>query len=147
MSPVMTRPRPQAERSRLQRDVVVFVMGGLLAIALILGLLAAVAGPTVVDRVSIQNATPYTVEVEVTGAARDGWIALGPVSPGARRDVTDVIDAGDRWIAHVSSAGTDGGEVVVRRGALEHNGWVITIPDEVTNRLAGNGATPPAPRG
>jgi hypothetical protein len=108
--------------------------------------MAAVEGPTFVDRVSVRNPTPYTLEVDVTGADRDGWLPLGPVSPGGRLNLRDVLDNGDRWVVRVATAGVDGGEVVVSRDALERNGWVITIPDEVTNRLAANGAIPPAPR-
>jgi len=143
---VLTRP-PQAAPSRLGRDVAKLVVGGVVALALIIGLMAAVEGPAFVERVSVRNPTPYVLDVQVTGADRDGWLALGPVSPGGGRlGLRDVVDKGDRWIVHVSSAGIDGGEVVVSRGALERSGWVITIPDEATNRLAANGATPPAPR-
>jgi hypothetical protein len=121
-------------------------VGALLALSVIIGVMAAVEGPTFVDRLSIRNATPYTLEVDVTGADRDGRLPLGPVSSGGLLNLRDVVDKGDRWIVHVSSAGIDGGEVVVTRDGLERSGWVITIPDEVTNRLAQNGATPPAPR-
>ena len=121
-------------------------VGAILALAVIIGVMAAVEGPTFVDRLSIRNATPYTLEVDVTGADRDGRLPLGPVSSGGRLNLRDVVDKGDRWIVHVSSAGIDGGEVAVTRDGLERSGWVITIPDEVTNRLAQNGATPPAPR-
>jgi hypothetical protein len=121
-------------------------VGALLALSVIIGVMAAVEGPTFVDRLSIRNATPYTLEVEVTGADRDGWLPLGPVSPSGRLNLRDVVDKGDRWVVHVSSAGIDGGDVVVTRDALERSGWVITIPDGATSRLAANGATPPAPR-
>jgi hypothetical protein len=124
----------------------VVLVGGLVAVALIIGVLAAVEGPAFVSRVSIDNATPYTLEVEVTGSDRDGWLALGPVSPGGRRRLSDVVDTGDRWVTRVSSAGVAGGEFVVTRDELERNGWVIAVPDAVTNRLAQNGVTPPAPR-
>jgi hypothetical protein len=146
VSPVLTRPHPQAAPTRLGRDLAVLVVGGLVALAIIIGVMAAVEGPTFVDRVSIENATLYTLDVEVTGADRDGWLALGLVSPGDRRAVSDVVDEGDRWVVRVSSAGIDGGEVAVSRDELERSGWVITIPDEATNRLAENGATPPTAR-
>jgi hypothetical protein len=146
VSPVLTRPHPQTAPARLGRDVAKFLVGGLVALALIIGLMAAVEAPAFVDRVSVRNPTPYALDVQVTGADRDGWLALGPVSPGGRLSLRDVVDEGDRWIVHVSSAGIDGGEIVVSRAALERSGWVITVPDEATNRLAANGATPPTPR-
>lgn len=143
MSPVLTRPRPQAAPARLGREFAMFVVGGLVALALIVAVLAAVEGPTFVDRVSIRNSTPYALDVDVTGAQRDGWLPLGPVSPGGRLDLSDVVDNGDRWVVRVSSAGIDGGEVVVSRQELERSGWLITIPDDVSARLAANGVSPP----
>jgi hypothetical protein len=145
VSPVLTRP-PQAAPARLGRDFAKLVVGGLVALAVIIGVMAAVEGPVFVDRVSIRNPTPYTLDVQVTGADRDGWLPLGPVSPGGRLNLRDVVDKGDRWVVHVSSAGIDGGEVAVSRGELERGGWVITIPNAATSRLAANGATPSAPR-
>jgi hypothetical protein len=146
VSPVLTRPHPQAAPVRLGRDFAMLVVGGLVAVAVIIGVLAAVEGPAFVDRVSIRNATPYTLDVEVTDADRDGWLPLGPVSPGDRRSLSDVVDKGDRWVVRVSSAGIDGGQVAVSRDELERNGWVITIPDDVSARLAANGLNPPSPR-
>lgn len=145
MSPVLTRPRPQAAPARLGREIALLAAGALLALAVVLGASAAVEGPSYVDRLTIHNATPYALEVEVASADRDGWVDLGPVSPDARHDFSAVIDNGDRWVVRVSSAGIDGGQVEVGRDQLERHGWVVTLPDEVSARLAGNGATVPAP--
>jgi hypothetical protein len=146
VSPVLTRPRPQAAPARLGRDLTMVAFGGLLALGVILGVSAAVEGPSYVDRLTIRNATPYLVEVEVTSGDREGWLDLGPVSAGERHDFADVIDKGDRWAVRLSSAGTDGGELVMSRDELERGGWVVTISDQVSARLAANGATPPTPR-
>jgi hypothetical protein len=145
MSPVLTRP-PQASRTRPGRDIIALLVGGIAAVGIILGVLAAVEGPAYVDRLSIENATPYALEVEVAGADRDSWLTLGPVSPGERRSFSDVVDKGERWVARVSSAGVDGGEVATSRNDLERGGWVLTIPDEVTSRLAERGVAQPTPR-
>ena len=141
MGPVLTPAPPQAASTRLGRNVVVVVGGGLLALALILGVLWSVRSPGVVDRLTIDNRTPYPVEVSAAGASGDAHLDLGPVSAGTRHTFEAVVDQGDRWVVHVTSASTDGGEVVVRRHDLQQADWVITIPDRVGAKLAERGAT------
>ena len=141
MGPVLTPAPPQAAPTRLGRNVVVGVVGGLLALALTLGVLRSVEGPMVVDRVTVNNRTPYAVEISVAGARGDSGLDLGPVSPQARHAFESVVDQGDRWVVHVTSANSDGGEFVVRRSELQRTDWVITIPDAVGARLADRGAT------
>jgi hypothetical protein len=146
VSPVLTRPRPPAARARLRRDIAVVTVAALVALAVILGVSAAVEGPSYVDRLTIRNATPYPVEIEVSGDDRDGWLDLGRVSPGERHDFGTVVDKGARWVVRVSSAGTNGGQLELGRDELARVGWEFTIGDEVSARLADNGLTPPRPR-
>jgi hypothetical protein len=141
VSPVLTRPRPQDARTRFGRDIALLVAGALVALAVIIGVSAAVEGPAYVDRISIRNATPYAIDVEVTNGDRDGWTNLGPVSPDERDDFRAVVDKGDRWVVRVSSAGIDGGQIEVGREQLARRNWEITIGDEISGRLAENGAT------
>ena len=141
MGPVLTPAPPQAAPTRLSRNIVAAVVGGLVALALILGVSRAVQGPGVVDRVTINNPTPYPVEVSLAGASGAAGLDLGPVSPEARHVFESVLNQGDRWVVHVTSASADGGEFVVRRSDLEHGNWVITIPDAVASRLADSGVT------
>jgi hypothetical protein len=124
----------------LGRNVVFAVVGGLLALALVLGVLRLVQGPTVVDRVTVNNSTPYAVEISVAGGRGDSGLDLGPVSPQARHAFESVVDQGDRWVVHVTSAGSDGGEFVVRRSDLQRADWVIRIPDGVGAKLGESGA-------
>jgi len=142
MSPVLTRPRPRAAPPRLGREIALLAVGGLVALAVILGVSAAVEGPSYVDRLTIHNPTPYPVEIQVADDGRDACLDLGPVSPGERHTFSTVVDHGDQWVVRISSAGIDGGQLEVNRDGLERRGWVVTIPDEVTGRLAANGATP-----
>jgi hypothetical protein len=144
MCPVLSPAPPQAAPTRLGRNVVALAFGGLVALAVILGGSWALQGPDQVDRVTIANPTPYPLEVEVGGPDGDARLALGPVSPGERHAFASVVDQGDRWVVHVTSARTDGGKFVVSRAALERDDWVITIPDEVATRLGAAGATPRA---
>ena len=141
MGPVLTPAPPQAAPTRLGRNVVVAVVGGLLALALVVGVLRSVQGPAVVDRVTVDNPTPYAVDISVAAARGDSSLDLGPVSPQARHAFESVVDQGDRWVVHVTSASNDGGEFVVRRRDLQRANWVITIPDGVGTKLAESGAT------
>lgn len=142
MSPVLTPAPPQAAPTRLGRNVAAVVVGGIVALVLILAGTQALEGPGVMERVTVENPTPYQVEVAVAGSESGSLLALGPVSPGERHAFASVVDQGDRWIVHVTSARSDGGEFVVRRADLERSKWVITIPSEVASRLAANGGSP-----
>lgn len=115
-----------------------------MALAVIVGVSAAVEGPSYVDRLTIHNPTAYAVEVQVADDNHDAWLDLGPVSPGERHTFSTVVDHGDRWVVRVSSAGVGGGQFGRSRAGLERRGWLVTIPDEVGGRLAARGVTPPA---
>ena len=142
MGPVLTPAPPQEAPARIGRDIALLAAGAALAVALILGVLAAVRSPGYVDHVTITNPTPYPVDVYVTSGEGTSRLGLGPVSSGERHTFTSVVDQGDRWVLHVSSAGTDGGAVAVDRASLQRHDWVVTIPDRVSSMLAAGGATP-----
>jgi hypothetical protein len=142
VSPVLSPAPPQAAPTRLGRNVVAVVVGGVLALAVVLGVSQALQGPDLVDRVTIDNPTQYPLEIEVAGGRDAGRLTLGPVSAGERHAFTSVVDQGDQWVVRLRSARTDGGEVVLRRSDLERSDWVITIPEGVGSKLAASGATP-----
>ena len=142
MSPVLTPAPPQAAATRLGRNVAAIVVGGVVALALIFGGTQALEGPGVIERVTIDNPTAYQVEVTVAGSDGGSRLALGPVAAGERHAFASVVDQGDRWVVHVTSARSDGGEFVVRRADLQRGKWTITIPEEVASTLAANGASP-----
>ena len=142
MSPVLSPAPPQAAPTRLGRNVAAVVVGGIVALALIFGGAQALEGPSVINRVVIDNPTAYPIEIAVAGGDGESLLTLGPVSSGDRHAFASVIDQGDRWVVHATSARTDGGAFVVRRAELERTNWVITIPDSVGSTLAANGATP-----
>jgi len=50
--------------------------------------------PASIDRFRVVNETPYLVDIEITSNARDGWLDLGPISPGERHDFGSVVDQG-----------------------------------------------------
>jgi hypothetical protein len=142
MSPVLSPAPPQTAPTRLGRNIAAVVVGGVVALALIFGGAQALEGPSVINRVVIDNPTAYPIEIAVAGGDGDSLLTLGPVSSGDRHAFASVIDQGDRWVVHATSARTDGGAFVVRRAELERTNWVITIPDSVGSTLAANGATP-----
>ena len=147
MSPVLTPAPPQEAPTRLGRNVAAVVVGGLVALVLIFAGTQALEGPGVIERVTVDNPTPYQVEVAVAGSDGGSRLTLGPVSSGESHAFASVVDQGDRWVVHVTSARSDAGEFVVRRADLERSKWVITIPNEVASRLAANGASPRPPTG
>ncbi len=86
-------------------------------------------------RLTVENPSPYTVNVEVTGAARDGWLKLGSFRREGRRTVEELADQGHEWVFRFSYGGVDAGELAVDRDQLAKNGWSVTVPPEVGERL------------
>lgn len=146
MSPVLTRPRPQSTPAQRRRDLLTVAAASLIGIAVLIGISAALRGPEFIDRVTIVNDTPYLVDVEVTTDRHDGWLVLGPVSPGERQSFESVVDQGDRWVFHVTSGPYDGGEFSVSKPRLEQGDWRVEIPDAARNHLEADGAEPPSNR-
>jgi hypothetical protein len=118
------------------------ILAGAIAVAAFVGIQAALRGPEFVDRVRVVNETPYLLDVEVTGNARDGWLKPGPVSPGETHNFGIVIDQGDEWIFHITTGPHDEGEFSVRKAELERARWDVAIPGEVQARLEAEGAVP-----
>lgn len=141
MSPVLTRPRRRSGRALVPRDVVLIAVAGVLGISVVLGALTALRGPDLVERLRVANQTPYLLDVEVTGGD-DGWLELGPVSPGESHDFDGVVDQGGRWVFHVTTGPYDGGEFSMTRAELERARWQVTIPLVVQSRLEAGGAVP-----
>ena len=121
---------------------------------LLIGIAIVVAGvvvsrivrpsPTTVDHITIVNNSPYDVNVDLTGANRDGRLAIGAAPNRSTTEFEHVIDQGDRWILHFTAQGEDGGEVQVAKADLARADWRIVVPDAVVERLRAAGA-PPSP--
>jgi hypothetical protein len=103
------------------------------------------ASPPHVSRVSFVNKTGYAIDVDVTGAQRDGMTLLGTAQQKGPTVVYEVIDQGDTWIFHFVSQGQDGGELRLSRADLARSAWQVAIPQSVGEQLAREGApTSPA---
>jgi hypothetical protein len=146
MSPVLTRPKPQSTPAQRRRELLAIVAAALTGIAVLVSITAALRGPGFIDRLTIVNDSPYLVDVEVTSGDHDGWLNLGPVSPGARHGFQNVIDQGDRWIFHITSGPYDGGEFSESKRGLEQADWRIAIPGDAVDGLEATGARPPPGR-
>jgi hypothetical protein len=101
--------------------------------------------PARAEHVSFENRSAYAMEIEVTGAKRDGWLRLGTAERGSTTVVADVVDQGDEWIFRFGSQGLDGGETRVGKAELVRDGWRVTIPDSIAEHLAAQGAPPTPP--
>ena len=141
MSPVLVRSddRSTAQDDR-RRHIAVTAVVAIAVAAMLAGLSTFLRGPARVDRITVQNRSPYVVDVEVTDGARDGWLGLAAARPQERVDVTDVVDQGDRWTFRFTSGPHDGGEVTFTRAQLERSGWRVTLPASMEARLGASGA-------
>jgi hypothetical protein len=142
MSPVLTRPRPRSSPALAPRQVLLIGVAVVIGVAVIVATYVALRNPASVDRLRVVNKAPYLVDVEVTGATRDGWLKLGPISPGEVHDFGSVVDQGDRWVFHITAGPHDGGEFSMTGSELERARRNVTIPDVVRARLAAAEAVP-----
>jgi hypothetical protein len=131
------RPQPRVPHTRI-RSISWEVIIGLAVVLLAIGPL--VRGPRFVDRLTIENPLPFDLSIDVTNAARDGWMGVAIVSARTRQTTQDVVDQGRVWIFRVQSQGAAGGEFRVSRSELDRAGWRLTISPDVETRLRSEGA-------
>jgi len=101
--------------------------------------------PPTIDRLTIENPTVYDIHIDASDEEGDGWVAVTTVGRQGTGSTTNVIDQGDVWRFRFRGQGRDGGELTVARTDLEADGWELTIPDAVGERLAELGAPPSPP--
>jgi hypothetical protein len=92
-------------------------------------------GPRFVAGVTVDNPSPYAIDLQVTDSSRDGWMLLGVAAPQSTLTVNQVVDQGATWVFRVQSQGIDAGEFALSRADLAASGWRITIPTAVIGRL------------
>lgn len=116
------------------------VIGFAVAAGVVIAVVQTGAGePTSFRRLTVVNPTPYIVNVEVTGAERDGWLDVGTFRREGRRTVEELADQGSAWVFGFSYAGIAAGELVASRAQLVADDWVVTVPSEVAERLRSEG--------
>jgi hypothetical protein len=99
----------------------------------LVGVNRLLAGPSFVDRVTMVNPTAYTVDVEVTGADRHGWLQLGEADKRATTVFEVVLDQGSTWVVRLANG--EGGELRFTRDELVRAGWRVDIPAAMEARL------------
>ena len=142
MPDVLLRPTPATRRR------VSFAGGAVFASAVVLAAMIGVTHvtelPPRVDRLTIVNPPPYHVNVAVSDGRGGSQLLVGTV----RRDRTaayeEVIDQGPTWRFRFSYAGVEAGDLVVTRATLQQDGWKLTVPDLVAQRLQAEGLGPSA---
>ena len=133
MNPVLTHPRSRSSRLAPVGELLIVLA---LAAALIFALSRLGLGDIAsYRRLTVENPSPYIINVDVTGAKRDGWFNVGTVRRENRQTFEELPDPGDQWVFRFSYGGVDAGELIVSRAQLARDGWKITVPGEVTERL------------
>jgi hypothetical protein len=140
--PIRSRRPPDGARAELHSRVVVTValVAAMVVFLQALGML--LPGPRFVARVSVANASPYLVDVSVSDGSRGGWMGLAAVRPDDHLDVYDVVDQGRTWVFRFTSGPYDGGELEISKSQLVRDGWRVTVPRAVIDRLSSRGASP-----
>lgn len=143
MTPTATRPLPARARVR-PTWLLAAVLGALALVAVLVALAPAFRSEAPVARVTIDNPTVYSVNVEVSSRGDGDWLDLGAIGREGTKTVEQVTDQGNRWTFRFSYAGVDGGQVTVARADLAAAGWRLTIPETVGQRLHDAGLFPSA---
>ena len=143
MTPTTTRPVPARTRVR-PAWVVAAVVGAVALVAVLAAVAPALRSESPVARLSIDNPTVYSVNVEVSGGGKGDWLDLGAVPREGSKTVEQVTDQGGRWTFRFSYGGVDAGEVTVARADLAAGGWKLAVPDTVGARLRVAGLSPSA---
>ena len=133
MNPVLTRPEPPSSVLALvgRRLIMVALAAGVILALRLVGLGESATYRTL----TVENPSQYIVNIEVTSASRDGWFDVGSVKRENRQTFEELVDPGEQWMFRFSYGGIHGGELMVSRDRLAHDGWAITVPAEVTERL------------
>ena len=133
MNPTMTqRPSQSSRIARAGALLIAVALGaGVILVLSRLGL-----GETASPRsVTVENPSPYIINVAVSGPERDGWVDVGSVRRENRETFEQTPDPGNEWVFRFSYARVDAGELVVTREQLAQDGWRITVPPESTEQL------------
>ncbi len=139
MNPVLTHPRSQSSRLRRVGEL---LMLAALAAGVVFALVALGRHDTATRRnLTVENPSPYIVNVDVTSAERDGWLHVGIVRRESRQTFEGLADPGDQWAFRFSYGGVAVGELSISRDQLAREGWKITVPAEAAERLRDAGVS------
>src|SRR4051812_31268201 len=126
-APPLFRAHPDASPNK-RRRALVYILAAVAAAGIVLVLVATSGGPKFMSRVTVVNPTAYDLDVDVAGAAGDGWTGVGTVERTGTETFQDVVDQGDTWILRFSYAGKAAGEVRTSSQDLARAHWRIEVP-------------------
>jgi hypothetical protein len=134
-----------AQRQRPTRQRIGLVLAAVAALIALGVLTSAFRGPAFVESVTVVNESPFDLHVAVRGEdGAGGVLGLGTVPRGRSVEYRSVLDQGDTWSISFTGGGEQGGTVDVARSTLERDGWNVTVPAVVTQRLERAGLRPSA---
>ncbi len=140
MSPVATRSSPAPLRNRgIVATVLITVLAAALALLVVV---PATRSPAFVDRITVVNPHPWSVEVAVAGEEGGAELPIASVGRERSHTVHDVLDQGRSWSFTFAYGGVDGGQLVISRSELERTGWTITVPEGFAARMRMAGMGP-----
>ncbi len=145
MTGLRTPPRPVP---LMRRPVVI----GLLALAAVavafgIGVGSMTRESALVAAVTVDNPTPYNLQVDVAAPGGEEVVELGTVPREGSRAFEQVVDQGGQWAFRLTFGGREVGEIVVSRAQLEEAGWRVSVPGDVARALAEAGHPPSARSG
>ncbi len=95
--------------------------------------------PARVEGLRVVNPLPWDFQVLVSDGAGGGWVELSTAERGTERSTVDVLDQGARWRFRLRTQGVEAATFDLGRGALAADGWTVTVPAEVADRLRAAG--------
>ncbi len=137
-----TRTEPRSTPLRSPHQAVGLFLGT--AVLAVLIVAPALAPASFVPALTIDNATPFDVNVDVTAGAGEGWFHLGTIEREAENVLEEVTDPGPTWVFRFTYGGIEGGELAMARSDLREAGWYLAVPIEVGQALTAAGFVPSA---
>jgi hypothetical protein len=132
-----TRTEPRSTPLRSPHQAIGIFLGA--AVLAVLIVAPSLAPAKFVPRLTIENTTPFDVNVDVSTGGGKGWIQLGTVGREDGGVLEEVADVGATWVFRFSYGGFDAAELTVPRAALRASGWQLAVPPEAGERLTSAG--------
>jgi hypothetical protein len=137
--PIAVQRTPAGAAGRQRRRLPIGPIAVAVAVAVALVLVGTVtAGPHHVARLTVRNATPYHVDVEVTDGGHHGWTLLGTAERGAT-GMEQVVDQGDTWVFRFTAQTRVSAPLTITRAELDRRGWRLDVPTRFGDALVADG--------
>jgi len=141
MSPVATQtPRT---RRRIPRANVVYALAAVVLLAGMPVALSTLQGPTLADRITVENPSVWQAEVEVSRPDGGSVLKVGTAPQTGSETFLDVLDQGDVWVFRFTYGQAEPVEMQVDRSELELSQWTVTVPEGFQERML-TGDVPPS---